>query len=72
MLGVANPKWKAFADECEVTGQRPRTNPDGDVALEGVDYNSFIVPPCPTCALEGEENSVVSIRWRYTFYVGLI
>ena len=31
-LGTANPTWKAFAEELERTGARPRTNPDGDVS----------------------------------------
>ena len=30
-LSAANPQWKAFMDELEATGRRPRTNPDGDV-----------------------------------------
>lgn len=31
-LSAANPQWKAYMDELEATGQRPRTNPDGDVS----------------------------------------
>jgi NAD-dependent SIR2 family protein deacetylase len=31
MLSESNPEWKQFADELERTGQKPRTNPDGDV-----------------------------------------
>jgi hypothetical protein len=31
MLSESNPEWKVFADELERTGQKPRTNPDGDV-----------------------------------------
>jgi hypothetical protein len=33
-LTASNPKWKAFVDELEVTGKKPRTNPDGDVGIE--------------------------------------
>lgn len=33
LLSAANPEWKAFADELERTGDRPRTNPDGDVCI---------------------------------------
>ncbi|GBE89592.1 DHS-like NAD/FAD-binding domain-containing protein [Sparassis latifolia] len=57
-LSVANPQWKAFADELEETGSQPRTNPDGDVVLEGVSYEDFEVPDCPACLLENRRNSV--------------
>ncbi|KDQ61515.1 hypothetical protein JAAARDRAFT_30963 [Jaapia argillacea MUCL 33604] len=57
-LSAANPQWKAFADNIERTGEQPRTNPDGDVALEGVSYNDFVVPECPSCMLEGKRNSI--------------
>ncbi|KAJ7504279.1 DHS-like NAD/FAD-binding domain-containing protein [Mycena galericulata] len=59
-LSAANPQWKAFADETERTGNKPRTNPDGDVAIEslGTSYTSFIVPQCPSCLLEDRINSV--------------
>ena len=33
MLSETNPEWKEFADELERTGQKPRTNPDGDVGV---------------------------------------
>jgi len=33
MLSESNPGWKEFADELERTGQKPRTNPDGDVGV---------------------------------------
>lgn len=32
-LGRMNPLWQEMSDEAERTGQRPRTNPDGDVSL---------------------------------------
>ncbi|KAJ6518909.1 DHS-like NAD/FAD-binding domain-containing protein [Mycena sanguinolenta] len=59
-LSAANPQWKAFLDETERTGDKPRTNPDGDVAIEhlGTSYTSFIVPQCPSCILEDRVNSV--------------
>ncbi|OJA20447.1 hypothetical protein AZE42_06075 [Rhizopogon vesiculosus] len=57
-LSASNPQWKAFVDNLERTGQKPRTNPDGDVELEGVSYADFVVPACPECILEGERNSV--------------
>lgn len=31
MIGVANPQWKAYAEQLERSNSRPRTNPDGDV-----------------------------------------
>ncbi|KAJ7281417.1 DHS-like NAD/FAD-binding domain-containing protein [Mycena rebaudengoi] len=59
-LSAANPQWKAFADEAVRTGNKPRTNPDGDVAIEhlGTAYSSFLVPQCPSCMLEDRVNSV--------------
>ncbi|KAH9930335.1 DHS-like NAD/FAD-binding domain-containing protein [Fomitopsis serialis] len=57
-LSVANPEWKAFADELEATGRQPRTNPDGDVVLEGVNYDEFVVPDCPECLLEHRHNNI--------------
>ena len=35
MLSESNPEWKEFAYELERTGQKPRTNPDGDVGTSG-------------------------------------
>ncbi|KAJ7180762.1 DHS-like NAD/FAD-binding domain-containing protein [Mycena filopes] len=59
-LSAANPQWKEFADEAERTGNKPRTNPDGDVAIEhlGAAYDTFIVPECPSCLLDDRINSV--------------
>ncbi|EPT03010.1 hypothetical protein FOMPIDRAFT_1028993 [Fomitopsis schrenkii] len=57
-LSAANPQWKAFMDELEATDRRPRTNPDGDVVLEGVNYDEFIVPDCPTCLSQNRHNNV--------------
>jgi len=31
MLSQHNPTWRAFADRLERTGEKLRTNPDGDV-----------------------------------------
>lgn len=55
-LADANPKWKEFMAESERTGIQPRTNPDGDVVLEGVSYDDFVVPDCPTCFSENKRN----------------
>ncbi|KAK7025205.1 NAD-dependent deacetylase [Favolaschia claudopus] len=59
-LSAANPQWQAFADEVERTGDKPRTNPDGDVAIEhlGTSYRTFVVPQCPSCLLDDRINSV--------------
>jgi NAD-dependent deacetylase sirtuin 4 len=60
-LSQANPRWRDFAAELEASGHQPRTNPDGDVELDGVSYNDFVVPDCPVCLLENRVNAVVSI-----------
>ncbi|KAI0923418.1 hypothetical protein AcW1_006389 [Taiwanofungus camphoratus] len=57
-LSAANPQWKAFVDELEATGRQPRTNPDGDVVLEGVSYDDFVVPDCPACLMENRHSNV--------------
>lgn len=41
-LGQMNPIWQEMSDEAERTGNRPRTNPDGDVSFATND------PPCKT------------------------
>ena len=33
------------------------------VVLEGVDYDVFIVPDCPTCLTENRHNNIVRGRW---------
>ncbi|KAI9440563.1 DHS-like NAD/FAD-binding domain-containing protein, partial [Lactarius indigo] len=59
-LGQANPRWHAFLAELERTGAQPKTNPDGDVALdESVSYDDFVVPHCPDCDAEGRQNSIM-------------
>lgn len=56
-----NPRWETFLQEMLATGalttEDPeerrakglRTNPDGDVDVQGVDYSSFRYPACPVC-----------------------
>ncbi|KAG8221030.1 DHS-like NAD/FAD-binding domain-containing protein [Butyriboletus roseoflavus] len=56
-LSTNNPKWKAFVDDLEATGKKPRTNPDGDVELEGVSYDDFVVPECLECLAQGRHNT---------------
>ncbi|EIW79427.1 DHS-like NAD/FAD-binding domain-containing protein [Coniophora puteana RWD-64-598 SS2] len=57
-LSNSNPTWKEFVDNLERTGNKPKTNPDGDVELEGVSYSDYVVPECPDCMLEGRRNSI--------------
>ncbi|KAF5316651.1 hypothetical protein D9619_006428 [Psilocybe cf. subviscida] len=59
-ISTANPKWHEYAANMERTGTQPRTNPDGDVAVEhlGLSYDDFVVPDCPECWLHGHTNSV--------------
>ncbi|KAF9454292.1 DHS-like NAD/FAD-binding domain-containing protein [Macrolepiota fuliginosa MF-IS2] len=59
-LSSANPSWFAYAQEMERMGTQPRTNPDGDVAVEhlGISYSDFQIPDCPACLLENHTNTV--------------
>jgi len=56
-LSTSNPQWHQFVNDFERTGNQPRTNPDGDVALDGVSYDDFVVPDCPSCLMENRRNS---------------
>ena len=44
-LANSNPRWSEFADELERTGQKLRTNPDGDVCTSDPLFS-------PNCGLE--------------------
>lgn len=57
-LSAANPQWQAFVDELDAAGRQPRTNPDGDVVLEGVQYDDFVIPDCPACLMENRHNDI--------------
>ncbi|KAF8321258.1 DHS-like NAD/FAD-binding domain-containing protein [Clavulina sp. PMI_390] len=52
-ISALNPHWKSYADELMETGSEPRTNPDGDVELQGRSFDDFIVPECETCQKQG-------------------
>ncbi|CAE6492232.1 unnamed protein product [Rhizoctonia solani] len=52
-LSRLNPAWKDFVDEMTRTGIQPRTNPDGDVDIRGVDFSNFVLPVCKACLAEG-------------------
>ncbi|KAG8919224.1 hypothetical protein FRC01_001402 [Tulasnella sp. 417] len=62
VLSNLNPAWKAYSDELDRTGQKPRTNPDGDVDLGGVKFADFVVPECPECAAEGHPGSILKLE----------
>ena len=69
-LARLNPRWADFLAEIQASGaldsEDPaerhrrglRTNPDGDVDVPGVAYESFRYPPCPTCLAKEEEVGV--------------
>ncbi|KAF9006102.1 DHS-like NAD/FAD-binding domain-containing protein [Cyathus striatus] len=59
-LSSSNPSWYRYAKLLEETGEQPRTNPDGDVAIEhlGKSYLDFVIPQCPTCMDESYQNNV--------------
>lgn len=49
-LAESNPVWSKWAERLvNEPNLSLRRNPDGDVQLEGVDYNTFEYPPCPSC-----------------------
>ncbi|KAF8692611.1 DHS-like NAD FAD-binding protein, partial [Rhizoctonia solani] len=68
-LSRLNPAWKDFVDEMTRTGTQPRTNPDGDVDIRGVDFSNFVLPVCKTCLAEGIRDDAVDeagsdLFWR--------
>lgn len=58
-LSRLNPAWKDFMDEMARTGTEPRTNPDGDVDIRGVDFSNFVLPVCEACLTEGVRDDVM-------------
>lgn len=66
MLSEANPTWKAYMDELEVTGLKPRTNPDGDVELQGANYDDFVIPYCGTCLKQDRREHIVGL-WQQVY-----
>ncbi|CAE6352003.1 unnamed protein product [Rhizoctonia solani] len=58
-LSRLNPVWKDFADRMARTGTEPRTNPDGDVDIGGVDFSDFVLPVCEACLAEGVRDDVM-------------
>lgn len=64
-LARLNPAWDEFLHEAlasgalnlDIPGRKAhvkglKTNPDGDVDLEGAPYTTFRYPPCPNCLAE--------------------
>ncbi|KAI0048123.1 DHS-like NAD/FAD-binding domain-containing protein [Auriscalpium vulgare] len=58
-LSEANPRWRAYLEDMDRQGIQPKTNPDGDVVLENVSYDDYVVPNCPGCLNEGRINNVI-------------
>lgn len=49
-IHARNPDWAAYQRHLILTGEKPRTNPDGDVELpNNVSYADFDIPPCHVC-----------------------
>ncbi|KAJ9115276.1 hypothetical protein QFC20_001143 [Naganishia adeliensis] len=57
LLGKLNPTWEQVVRQAH--GGTVKTNPDGDVDLGGVKYDSFVVPPCTDCEAHGVSDSIV-------------
>ncbi|KZO92854.1 DHS-like NAD/FAD-binding domain-containing protein [Calocera viscosa TUFC12733] len=55
-LEALNPAWKPLADK---VGQELRTNPDGDVEVQGMDFGTFNIPPCEQCEADGIVETVI-------------
>lgn len=72
-LAALNPSWAAFLaemlDSGALTTEHPeerrsrglKTNPDGDVDVPGVEYNTFRYPPCPKCLAKPPEGTKVEV-----------
>ncbi|KAK6433431.1 hypothetical protein LTR95_010394 [Oleoguttula sp. CCFEE 5521] len=72
-LAALNPTWAAFLAEMLQSGalstEHPeerrmkglKTNPDGDVDVPGVEYNTFRYPACPACLEKPPEGKRVEI-----------
>ncbi|ORX40464.1 DHS-like NAD/FAD-binding domain-containing protein [Kockovaella imperatae] len=67
-LGHLNPLWQAKAEESERTGDRPRTNPDGDVELPGADFRDFTVPGCKICEAQGKGKDQGIVKPNVVFF----
>ncbi|KAH7108128.1 DHS-like NAD/FAD-binding domain-containing protein [Auriculariales sp. MPI-PUGE-AT-0066] len=62
-LALSNPEWAELEESFRRGKEKPRTNPDGDVELEGtVSFENFVIPPCPQCQLEGVTETNVCQR----------
>ncbi|CAO3643267.1 unnamed protein product [Cunninghamella blakesleeana] len=48
-LSHNNPIWFNYQQSLASKGEKPKINPDGDVELENVSFEDFIIPPCINC-----------------------
>jgi NAD-dependent deacetylase sirtuin 4 len=72
-LATLNPAWADFLAEMIESGalstENPverrmkglKTNPDGDVDVPGVEYNTFRYPACPVCLNKPPEGTTVDV-----------
>lgn len=72
-LATLNPAWADFLAEMLESGalstENPierrmkglKTNPDGDVDVPGVEYNTFRYPACPVCLDKPPEGTTVDV-----------
>ncbi|KAB5588563.1 NAD-dependent protein deacetylase SIR4 [Ceratobasidium theobromae] len=58
-LSRLNPAWKELTDEMQRTGTKPRANPDGDVDIQGINLNDFVLPVCETCQARGVHDDIL-------------
>ncbi|KAI8381321.1 DHS-like NAD/FAD-binding domain-containing protein [Radiomyces spectabilis] len=59
-LNARNPKWANYARSLQLRGEKPKTNPDGDVELPGdITYTDFDIPPCHVCSSRKMKPKVV-------------
>lgn len=87
-LSALNPAWSAFLAEMLASGalttENPeerrrkglKTNPDGDVDIPGVEYNTFRYPACPVCLANPPKDKKVEIdsdgAWSSTSTAGVL
>jgi NAD-dependent SIR2 family protein deacetylase len=81
-LAGLNPTWAAFLKEMlesgALTTENPterrrrglKTNPDGDVDVPGIEYNTFRYPPCPKCLENPPEGKHVRVDANGAWSVG--
>ncbi|EJD52653.1 DHS-like NAD/FAD-binding domain-containing protein [Auricularia subglabra TFB-10046 SS5] len=58
-LGLLNPEWADLEESFRRSGNKPRTNPDGDVELDGVSFDNFSIPVCAACQRAGKVETII-------------